>query len=168
MCYANSEEGTDAPAEGTAGAVTNVSEETSTDEEPGEPLSEYAFLLMEYLRSMGYPVYDKNIFFCSAVIEPFGPEYIILGTGDEKDEVVSFYVAAGGTLEYYESGTATYRVWGGPTDVETHDEDDGLNYDEEEVVLFRDWEMPVGVLASRDGKGTEVIYDFLGDVFSVE
>jgi|GEM_PF-2440371 len=136
--YANSDEGTNGHTGETAGTVTTVSEETPAEEEPGDPLSEYAFLLMEHLRSLGYPVYDKNIIFCSGVTVPLGREFIILGTDDEREEVIGFYVAAGGTPEY----------------------DNG-------AVVFRDWGMPITVSASREG-GTGVIYDVLGDVFSDE
>jgi hypothetical protein len=146
---ADSEEGAEAPAgeagepvvdtsEETAVTVTNVSEEAPADEEPGEPLSDFTLQEMEHLRSMGYPVYDKNVTICTGVTESFGSEYIFLKTDDEKEEVVDFYVAAGGTPEY-ENGTA----------------------------VFRDWETPVAVSASREG-GTGVIYDVLGDVFSDE
>ncbi|UCE26655.1 MAG: hypothetical protein JSW52_09945 [Candidatus Coatesbacteria bacterium] len=168
LCCGGAEERTQVQPEEAAGTVTNTSEETPANEEVTGTLDDFTIQEMERLKSKGYPVYNKNIIFCSGVTEAFGPEYIVLETGDEKDEVVNFYVAAGGKPDYYETGTDIYRVWGGPPDVETHDEDDDLSYDEEEVVLFRDWEMPVGVRASREGEGTEVIYDVLGDVFSAE
>jgi hypothetical protein len=169
LCCGGSEERTDVRPEETAGTVTtNTSEETTAGEELSEPLSDYEIKKMEELRSVGYPVYDKNVTTCSGVTSPSNGEFVILRTADEKDRVVEFYVEAGGTPDYYENGTEIYRDWGGPPDVETYEEDYGLGYEEEEVVLFRDWEMPVGVRASRDGDGTEVIYDVLGDVFSVE
>jgi hypothetical protein len=144
-----SEDGTDTPAgeadetvvdtsEETTVTVTNTSEEAPPGEEASEPLSEYTIQEMEHLRSIGYPVYDKNVTICTGVTESFGSEYIFLKTADEKEEVVDFYVAAGGTPEYENGAT-----------------------------VFRDWEMPIAVSASREG-GTGVIYDVLGDVFSDE
>lgn len=101
------------------------------------PISEQAFQELEHLRSKGYPVYDKNVTICTGITSPSDGEFVVLRTGDEKDRVVEFYVAAGGTPEY-ENG----------------------------AVVFRDWEMPVGVRINEEGDSTVVVYDVLGCVYN--